>query len=48
VTEADTRAAPPDGELVRRLRAEVADRMARQAGRDGGMTAAARSQLAGR
>ena len=35
----------PDGELVQRLRGTVADRMAQQAGRDGAMTAAARSRL---
>jgi len=49
VTEVDRRpaspAAEPDGELVRRLRAQVADRMARQAGRDGSLTPAARSRL---
>jgi len=49
VTEADTRAALPRGELdddlVKRLRSLVADRMAQQAGRDGAMTAAARSRL---
>ena len=49
MTEADRRPAPPasepDGELVQRLRGLVADRMAQQAGRDGAMTAAARSRL---
>ena len=35
----------PDDELVQRLRGLVADRMAQQAGRDGAMTAAARSRL---
>ena len=35
----------PDDELVQRLRGLVADRMAQQAGRDGTMTAAARSRL---
>jgi pilus assembly protein CpaF len=49
VTEVDGRlVAPrrePDGDLVERLRGLVADRMAQQAGRDGAMTAAARSRL---
>ena len=49
MTEVDGRPAPPasepDGELVQRLRGTVADRMAQQAGRDGAMTAAARSRL---
>jgi pilus assembly protein CpaF len=49
VTATDGRAAPsrgePDAALVKRLRDTVADRMARQAGRDGAMTAARRSQL---
>jgi len=49
VTEADARPATPhaeaDGELARRLRGLVADRMARQAGHGGAMTAAARSRL---
>ena len=35
----------PDGELVQRLRATVAGRMAQQAGRDGGVSTAARSRL---
>ena len=35
----------PDGDLVARLRGLVADRMAQQAGRDGAMTAAARSRV---
>jgi pilus assembly protein CpaF len=49
VTEADGRPAPPrsepDGDPAQRLRSTVADRMARQAGRDSAMTAAARSRL---
>ena len=49
MTEVEGRPAPPrselDGELVKRLRGMVADRMAQQAGRDGAMTAAARSRL---
>jgi pilus assembly protein CpaF len=49
VTEVEGRLAPPagepDGGLVARLRGLVADRMAQQAGRDGAMTAAARSRL---
>ena len=49
MTEADGRPAPPrgepDGDLVQRLRGIVAGRMAQQAGRDGGLAAAARSQL---
>ena len=35
----------PDDELVQRLRGLVADRMAQQAGRDGAMTAAARTRV---
>ena len=49
VTEVNGRAVRPRGEpgddLVARLRGTVADRMAQQAGRDGTMTAAARSRL---
>ena len=49
MTEVNGRAVRPRGEpggdLVARLRGTVADRMAQQAGRDGAMTAAARSRL---
>jgi pilus assembly protein CpaF len=45
VTEVNDRAVRPDDELAQRLRGLVADRMAQQAGRDGTMTAAARSRL---
>ena len=49
VTEVNGRQARPRGEpgddLVARLRGLVADRMAQQAGRDGTMTAAARSRV---
>jgi Flp pilus assembly CpaF family ATPase len=49
VTEVNGRPAPESAEpgdgLVARLRGVVADRMARQAGRDGALTAAARSRL---
>ena len=48
MTEVEGRPAPPrselDGELVKRLRGMVAGRMAQQAGRDGALTAAARTR----